>query len=652
MRSRFVRRILHLSSKKHCLKKIIFLCLAAVSFSCLPASAEEFLPLSDVHEGMTGYARTVVNGSAIDTFNVEVLGIMKNQGAAGDLILVRVSGPVIDASGGIAQGMSGSPVYIDGKLVGAISYGFPQSDGRTGMVTPIADMLKLWDDDNTKVPSLIPKPSRDLLPIETPLMATGYTSDALSYLSGKLKSFHLVPYAASGAGNDSTPSALEPGGAVAATLVTGDLKLGAIGTVTYVDGNHMIAFGHPFLDTGSSDYFMHNSYIFTVVPSREAPFKLGSIGAEIGAVTEDRGAGISGLSGVTAEDVPLHVTVTDEDTGTVKNGNVRMIDDESLLPTLTATSIYNFVSRTMNRGGEGTVSLSYTLWPEDVSQKPFTRQNMYWSDTGIAERSVDEIYNVTEALEQNRFLPYKLRSITVDAELTKDRKTAQLLDATATPAVVSPGDRIYIRVRLQPYRGEIFTKEMIFTVPKDQALGDMYLELRGGGVTPLPYLIQQQQYNLTDEIIDRMLTYKDFEDLRSTLEKTDQNNQVVAEILDPNVSMVMKSENAKKRAHLRDKTTQKNPDYLRAGGKDGGIQKKEDVPKSAVDTDYVINGDGQILFQVMTPEKRDQALLRMQQNRNREKSVTAQMQNQEGELIADKTGKGSGPSEKRTPSGE
>lgn len=133
---------MHAISSKKIKRLALSLCLA---LGCvLPAAAEEFLPLSDVKEGMHGYAKTVVHGTKIDTFDVDVLGIMKNKGSAGgDLVLVKVSGPLIDETGGIAQGMSGSPVYIGGKLLGAIAYGFPQSDGRIGMVTPISDMLRL-----------------------------------------------------------------------------------------------------------------------------------------------------------------------------------------------------------------------------------------------------------------------------------------------------------------------------------------------------------------------------------------------------------------------------------------------------------------------------------------------------------------------------
>lgn len=628
---------MHAMASKKIKRLALSICLALGSI--LPAGAEEFLPLSDVREGMHGYAKTVVHGTKIDTFDVDVLGIMKNKGSAGgDLVLVKVSGPLIDETGGIAQGMSGSPVYIDGKLLGAIAYGFPQSDGRIGMVTPISDMLRLWtiDSGGEKKES---GTDRDLIPLATPLMASGYTPSGMEFLTDKMKDFNMVPYSAASAGVDEMPRPLEAGGAVSATLVTGDLKLGAVGTVTYVDKDHMVAFGHPFLDKGSSAYFMHNSYIFTVVPSRNIPFKLGSVGAEIGMVNEDRGSGISGLSGKVPESVRLHSSVLDEDTGRTQSLNVRMVQNERMLPMLSVTSVYNNMSNTLDRNGEGTVSLSYTLFPEDLKKRSFTRSNMYWSSKDISERSVDEMYNVIRILEQNRFEPYKLRDISVDMKVTKDRKTAQLLDASASPTVVSPGDTIYVRARLAPYRGEVFYKDLAFTVPKDQPLGTMILEVRGGGVVPLPYLIQQQKYNLTDEILERIRTYKDFNDLFDKLEKEDKNNQVVVEILDPNVSMISRDEGNGTKAEIQDKRPSQNPDYLKGkkgDGKEG--EKEEDSPKSSVDTDYVVYGDGQFTFQVMAPEDRDRALRKLAKSNQK---MIADMKNEGKDSISgkDKDGK-------------
>lgn len=619
-------------------------CLAITGY--MSAFAEEFLPVSEVREGMHGYAKTVVHGTEIETFDVDVLGVMKQKGATGgDLVLVKVSGPLIDKTEGIAQGMSGSPVYIDGKLLGAIAYGFPQSGGRIGMVTPISDMLELWLTDNKKS-TYIPKPSSDLIPIDTPLMASGYTTGGMEFLSDKMQDFHMTPFSAASVSQDTVARPLEAGGAVAASLVTGDLKLGAVGTVTYVDGNQMIAFGHPFMSRGNTEYFMHNSYIFTVIPSKNIPFKLGSVGAEIGTVDQDRGAGIGGVSGMIPDSVSLHASVKDKDTGATKDLHVRMIQNESLLPTLSATSIYNAISAAMDRRGQGTVKFTYTLQPKDLKQKPFTRTNMYWSSNDIAERSVDEIYQIVKLLEQNRFESYALRNISMDMEVTQERNTAKILDASASPIIVSPGDTIYVRVRLQPWRGDIFYKDLSFTVPKDQAFGDMILEVRGGGVVPLPYLIQQQKYNLTEEILDRLRNYKDFNDLHGKLMKEDQNNQVVVEIIDPDVSMVSKDEDGKVKAEIQNKQSGKDPVDLKKKENGTGVDTDKDAPKSRTDTEYVVYGDGQFTFKVMAPSDRDAALKKLAKSN---KKLSAEMTTEEKKLLdTEKSDKDNGQTEPET----
>ncbi len=590
--------------------KKLALALAVCCAGAMPAWATEFMPLSEVREGMHGYAKTVVHGRDITTFDVDVLGVLKNKGAnGGDLVLVRVSGPVIDQTRGIAQGMSGSPVYIDGKLLGAIGYGFPNSDGRLGMVTPIEDMVKVWTMDDKEASGFMPRPSSDLMPLATPLMAAGYSDEALEYLSKKMEEFNMVPYASAVTNGDDTPIPLEEGGAVAASFVTGDLKLGAIGTVTYIDGNRMVAFGHPFMSRGKTSYFMGNSYIFAVVPSHQIPFKLGSVGADIGIVDQDRGAAIAGISGELPPFTALHVQANDMDNGAKKKLDVRMVQEEALLPSLSATTVYSAVSRLIDRRGEGTVSLSYTLYPMDPKQPTFTRKNMYWSRNDVAERSVDEIYNVVKILEQNRFDAYPLRQIKVDMDVTRERKTAQIVDATATPMIVSPGDDIFIRVRIQPYRGEKEVKPIVFTVPENQAYGDMILEVRGGGIVPLPYLIRRQKYNLTSEIIERLRTYKNFKDLYGKLQKEDRNNQIVVEILDPEVSTISNEEEGEGDVKIQNQEKPKKPDYIK--GPSGQEEEDEDPDtsaKSAVDTEYVIYGDCQFTFKVMRPADRDAEL--------------------------------------------
>ena len=602
-------------SSRRYLKGVLAL-LFCWSVATTSAEAIDFMPVNDVRTGMEGHADTVVSGDTISSFNVKVLGVMRDRGPSGDLILAKFSGPVIDETGGIVHGMSGSPVYIDGKLVGAVAYGWGFADGTIGMITPIEDMVKLW---NIPYEKNLANPWRDdkLIPLGTPLMAMGFDSDSLAYMKSKLPQYGYSTYDTAAADGDNVARPLKAGGSVAALLVDGDLKLGAIGTVTYVDGQHIVAFGHPFLKRGSMDYFMHNAYIFTVVKSLDSGFKMGSMGAEIGTVTEDRGAGIAGVSGQIAHGIPLRIAIRDLDTGKERLAGVKLVEAGEMTPTLAATSFYNFLNKTLDRTGEGTATVHITITPRDNTIKPLSRTNMFYSADNVSLKSVDEIYNIIDVLMNNRFKDYEIADLQITADVTKKPETAHILDATLTPGVAAPGDTIVVDVRLQPFRGDTITKEVFYTVPKDQPLGKVTLEVRGGGVVPLPYLIEKQKYNLTDEIIRRLKTYKDFDEFYKDLRNTDTNNQIVVEILQNGVSMVDTNDDSVSTPKVDPEVTAPIPGGVDKPKTKGAtdVTNPEDnkqPQESKVDTNYIIRGDGQFVLDIVSPADRDKAIAKMQ----------------------------------------
>lgn len=579
------------------------LCCAASIY----AQAESFMSVSEVRPGMTGYAKTVAQGTDIVTFPVEILGVMKNSGPSGDLILARFSGPLIEETGGIAQGMSGSPVYVDGKLLGAVAYGWSFTNSKVGMITPIGDMLKLWN-----VPAkeeIRPFNAREssLIPVQTPLMASGFDNASMEWMKEKLPQYQFLPVDTATAVTDSVAQPLQAGSSVAAAFVNGDMKLGAIGTVTYVDGDHIVAFGHPFLKKGSINYFMHNAYIFTIVNNMANSFKLGSIGAEIGRIDQDRGAGIAGNSRL-APGIPVTITVRDSDTSAQNVKRVKIIEDDELTPVLSATTVYNTVNKTIDRKGGGTASIEYTIRSSNGRDKDIKRHNTYYSTDNINEKSIDELYNVLDILKHNEFIDYPVLDITMNVDISQARKSAKITEATAAPVVVSPGDTIYFKVTLHPYRGTDEVKTMTFTVPKDQPLGDMVLEVRGGGVIPLPYLIEKQRYNLTDEIIERLRQYKDFADLKKAIEQEDANNDLVIEILEQNVSMVDDGKTKAKKVKIQQSEVEEVPKDVVQPKKSGLHEDTKEDAKSSISTPYIVKGDGQITIKVVSPAKRDRFL--------------------------------------------
>lgn len=588
----------------------LFLC-----WSVSQAQAVDIMPVSQIKPGMEGIGKTVVQGDTLSTFKVKVIGVVKKNGSTGDLILVKYSGPVIEQSGGIVHGMSGSPVYIDGKLIGAVAFGWSNTDGDLGELTPAEEMLKLFNiSDEKQIP--IPWQKDELVPLTSPLMANGFDDTSLSYLQEKLPGHHFAFQNTAMAADDSKVKPLVDGGSVAALLVDGDLKMGYIGTVTYTDGKQMVGFGHPVLKRGAVEYFMNNSYIFTVVRSRVSGFKLGSMGAEVGKIVQDRSAGIAGIVGEYAGGVPIRFDIRDLDTGDNVTAKVKVIDDKEMTAPLAATSLYTFLNKTTDRIGEGTASVTYTITPKGDKYEPLTRQAMVYSASSVNAKGVEDFYDVTDALLNNRFEDYEILAIDVKADVTKEPRTATIEDALASPVILAPGDTVAVKVKLKPYRADSTGRTVFYTVPKDKPFGKYMLEVRGGSVVPLPYLLEKQKYNLTDEILRRLKKYKDFKEFYEELQEQDRANQLVVEILENNVSMVDDGDNREKVVPVEVEKPKVPADVTKVTkGKDvadfGGVDDKNKPDKARVDTPYIIRGDGQISITITSPAQRDKMLAKL-----------------------------------------
>lgn len=581
-------------------------------------SAIDFMPVKEVKSGMEGYAETVIEGDSLVSFPVKILGIMKQRGPSGDLILAKFSGPIMEQTGGIVQGMSGSPVYIKGKLVGAVAYGWSFTDGTIGMITPIEQMTKLW---NVPYQKELPNPWKDtqLIPMGTTLMADGFDPTSLQFLEAKFKDYKYTAYPTATTDEDEVKKPLFAGGPVSALLIKGDLKMGAIGTVTYVDKDRIVAFGHQFLKRGSVDYFMNNSRILTIIKSVSSGFKLGSMGQEVGRITEDRGAGIAGVQGQIGKGIPVSMYLRDLDTGKERNAGVTVVEDKSLTPTLVATSIYSMLNKTLDRTGEGTAKVTLDIRTQDPSIKPFHRINWFYSANSISEKSIEDIYDIIDSLMSNTFKEYAISGIDVKVDVQKEKRTARIIDAVADNTVVAPGDIIVVDVNLQPYRKEPIVREVIYTVPKDQKMGKYTLEVRGGGVVPLPYLFEKQKYNLTEEVIRRIKTHKNFDAYYNDILDDDTNNQIVVEILEDGISMVEDGTEKVKKKRLDAIESSDLPSKVKgAKGKpqEGSLEEEKKREKAVVETDYIILGDGQFNLTVTTPKERDKAKAKKKQSAN------------------------------------
>ena len=300
-------------------KKIVILCCAVLLFSSHLVLAWEAMDTDEITPGMKGYGRTVFSGKQIESFDIEVLGVLRKWEAGNDMILIKMTGGPLERTGIIA-GMSGSPVYIDDKLVGAVSHGWSYSKDAIAGVTPIRAMMDVLEIDrrnrnsahrgndnvwstslNRQDPDLVANLELygllrddellentnsqhpyilDLVPIQTPLIVSGFDHQSLARISplfGKIGRFSLH----SSSGEDGVPADLNnfmPGSAVAVEIIRGDLSASAIGTVTYRDGNDILAFGHPIIQIGNTDLPMATAVVHTVLASQDTSTKMASPG--------------------------------------------------------------------------------------------------------------------------------------------------------------------------------------------------------------------------------------------------------------------------------------------------------------------------------------------------------------------------------------
>ncbi len=380
------------------------LALAALCWVPLPA-ATKIMPLAEIKPGMTGVGRTVFEGTELRDFKVHIIGVLKNvQGPRRDLIIARLEGGPL-AETGVAAGMSGSPVYIDGRLIGAVSYSigaFPKEP--VAGITPIEEMK-----DATEVPVRRPMQARlelpitheslaaalrasyaplappvireavtgmgispgeafqlgaMLRPIATPLVMSGFGRDALTAVSEMLGSAGFSPVLSASGGatpeaRDAMNDPLREGDALGVALVTGDLEMGATGTVTHIDGDRVYAFGHPFFNLGPSQLPMTRAYIHTMLPSLMASFKISSIGAVIGTIQQDRATAIAGTLGVLPTTVPMSITLRSARGGvaTPRTFAFQVASDQTFTPLIAYVTLYNALASYERQFGAATFAL-------------------------------------------------------------------------------------------------------------------------------------------------------------------------------------------------------------------------------------------------------------------------------------------------------
>jgi hypothetical protein len=533
----------------------------ALTASPSAASVQPY-PLESLRPGQVGEARTVIRGEEIVSFPVTILSILPRKGSPSNLILVRAEGPVIDKTGGIAAGMSGSPVFIDGKLVGAIGYGWNFSDHRLGLVTPIEDMRKVWewpDGDVLRLPDPVsvaaPSSSEDLPACadlvevtcddealagetsgdeaaqekNTPLLADGLSGRAARAIGSRL-GVGVETLAGTGGTGDlpvQFDPDLKPGDAIGVMLAWGDVSLGATGTLTELDEEgRFLAFAHPFLNRGAVRFPVTRAYVHGVIPSIQSPFKIGEPRAIIGTVTQDRPQAIGGKLGIFAPSLDVSVTFRDRETGTEKFKRFHIVNDPFLVAQILPDAVMGILDELWGQIGEGTLESKVTLEGRGLNGE-FTRSNIFFSDEDVVKEALGEAETLVGILALNPFREIFPLGIRLDYEVTRKPEVLFIEELTLDEKKVRPGEKVKGTFRLRPYRGKPISRTFTLQVP-EKAAGPCEVVVRGGGIA------EPGQ----ESLLEGWRSINDLEQLLREVNAAEANNEVIIELRYPSTDPV------------------------------------------------------------------------------------------------------------------
>jgi hypothetical protein len=479
----------------------------------LPAQSRTF-PVDELKAGMVGIGKTVFEGDRLDEFKVHIIGVLRNViGTRRNLILARLEGGPL-ANTGVIAGMSGSPVYIDGRLVGAVSYSLGQfSKEPIAGITPIAEMTEAATfagprRQAARVELQMPltpenlsaslrqafswmRPFADspadvqvfgaaglnagigtlLRPIATPLSLGGFDADVIDPIAAAFRDQGFVPVMAGSsmkapllaqaarASRGAPP--LRPGDPDGVALMIGDLDLGATGTVTEVDGNRVYAFGHPFYGLGPTQFPMTRAHVLTVLPSLANSMKIASTGDVIGTVQQDRATTIAGTLGPGPALIPVRITLTSE-RGTKKTFNMAMVNDQLFTPLLAYLSILNTLSSYERQNGAASYALRGTASIKKHGDVAF--EDLFTGEqpsVGAAAYVVAPI----NFLLRNAFEDVELERLDLEIDASEEPRSATLERVWIDGNRPKPGATLDVKMLLRTYRGEEITRTLPVEIP-------------------------------------------------------------------------------------------------------------------------------------------------------------------------------------------
>ncbi len=559
-------------------------CIAAAAFvlmavSTLRAQSQtQFFPLSEIRPGLRGVGQTIFEGNKVQEFQVEFLGVLKNfMAPKHDVILARLSGGPL-AETGVIAGMSGSPVYVDGKLVGAVALAFPFSKEAITGITPIQEMLAVVPETikvngsekirpaSTSLPfkiagtTLHPDASARLIPDETgdalsvqslikflpsgggngslsdlllPLRFGGFSAEAMDAYSSLFNRMGLEPMQGAALSSSEAmpgnPKGPEPGTMVSLSLVRGDLNLNVDCTVTYRKGNDIYACGHRFLMVGPTKIPFSESQVLASVPSVASSFKIDVPGPEVGTIRQDRFGAIYGVLGEKAPMIPVHIHLAST-LNTKTDYNFDIIEQSFLSPLLLNLGIVSTLSGTERSLGPSTLSLrgsihlkdGETVKIEDVASGEI-------NTAGVAGASVSTPLNY---LLDGGFHDLGIQGIDLTIVSTDEKRVATLEQVWSTQSQVRPGDHIEVTGLLRTPSGGTVIEKIPIDIP--ESVNDKGLSLVVGSGASLN--------ELQNRLTPFGATPRDLHQLVRALNRMRRNNRVYALLMTPQRSLTLQGE--------------------------------------------------------------------------------------------------------------
>jgi SpoIVB peptidase S55 len=538
----------------------------------LTAATTSF-PIDQLKPGMVGIGRTVFQGDRLEEFKVHILGVLRNViGPRRNLILAKLEGGPL-AETGVIAGMSGSPVYIDGRLVGAVSYSLGQfSKEPIAGITPIDEMVEATAQPAPRRPAtrvalqmpLSPENMRDSLrqafswmrpfaenpndvqvfgtgldasvgtmlrPIATPITIGGFDASVIDPVVSAFREQGFLPMMAGAGGQDSPAKSnepLRPGDPVGVALVTGDLEFGATGTVTEVDGNRVYAFGHPFYGLGPTQFPMTRAYVHTILPSLFSSSKLASTGEIIGTVQQDRATAIAGTLGTGPTLIPISLKLT-SDRGTTKTFKMSVVNDQLFTPLLAYVSILNTLSSYERQNGAASYAVRGSATVKKYGKVDF--EDLFTGDTpsvGAATYVVSPI----NFLLRNAFEDVDIEGLNLEIDASEQAKTATLERVWIDGNRPKPGTTVTLKALMRTYRGEEITRSVPVEIPAN-ARGSVSIMVADGS------RLSQMEAR---ELQLQPLQTRDLPQMIRVLNQTRKNNRLYVRLVTPDAGAVVRGE--------------------------------------------------------------------------------------------------------------